>query len=193
MAQRSRAEGAAGMTTPTLKVEGLELRPTRHADLGFVRAAEAAPENRDFVGQWSHEDHARCIASDDCAHFTLFAEGEAPPAGYVILQGLETPDRSLLLRRLVVTRKGQGVGGRALRAAQRFCFETLGFHRLWLDVHEDNPARHLYERLGFVLEGRLRENVKRGEAYLSTLRMSLLDREYRRRADSEGAGAESGS
>jgi RimJ/RimL family protein N-acetyltransferase len=161
--------------------QGLRLRRTLTEEIPFVRAAEAAPEAGGFVGTWSEGEHAACIDDGDCGHWVI-EDGEGEPIGFVVLQGLQNPHLSLLLRRLVIVRKGAGAGRRTVAAVCRYCFEEIGFHRLWLDVREDNaPARRLYQRAGFVVEGRERECLRLEGRWLDMLRMSMLDREYRSR------------
>ena len=167
------------MTPLILEASGLRLRSTRDEEIAFVREAEAAPENSVFVGQWSDTVHAGCMRDGDCRHLVIEDPAEGELLGYVLLQGLRDPNLSMLLRRLVVAKKGRGAGPRAVEAVIRFCFEECNYHRLWLDVREDNaPARRMYERFGFVVEGCDRENVRLDGGYLSTLRMSMLDREF---------------
>ena len=167
------------MTAPTLNASGLRLRATRPEEIAFVREAEAAPENAEFVGQWTEDEHSECMQDTDCLHLVIEDPANGEFLGYVVLQGLRDPNRAMLLRRLVVARKGRGAGPRAVEAVIRYCFDTCRFHRLWLDVREDNaPARRIYERFGFVLEGRERENIRVGSRWLSTIRMSMLYREY---------------
>lgn len=61
--------------------------------------------------------------------------------------------------------RGQGVGGRALDAFLAFAANDLALRRIWLRVVEFNtPAIRLYERAGFVLEGRLVRHVMRAGA-----------------------------
>lgn len=183
------------MTALTLDASGLRLRSTEVADVAFVRQAESAPDSRAFVGQWSEAEHAACMDDPDCRHLVI----EDPPSGellgYVVLQGLRDPNRAMLLRRLVVASKGRGAGPRAVEAVIRYCFDDCGFHRLWLEVREDNSAaRRIYQRFGFVTEGRQRESVKVAEVYLDTLWMSMLEHEYRARSRpaSEAAPRQSG-
>jgi RimJ/RimL family protein N-acetyltransferase len=165
------------MTGVMLDAAGLRLRPTRPQDLAFVRGAEAAPENRDFVEQWSEAEHRACLEGDDCCHLTI-EEADGTPVGYVILEGLTDPGGSVLLRRIVVSRKGAGIGRRAMQAIERFCFEDLRALRLWLEVYDDNPvACGLYRRDGFRVEGTGRsEDGRHG-----VLRMVLKRRDYCRR------------
>ncbi|SDY71004.1 GNAT family N-acetyltransferase [Citreimonas salinaria] len=173
------------MTAVTLDASGLRLRSTDIADLTFVREAESAPENRAFVGQWTEAEHAACMDDADCRHLVIEDPRNGELLGYVVLQGLRDPSRAMLLRRLVVARKGRGAGPRAVEAVIRHCFDDCGLHRLWLEVREDNPAaRRIYERFGFVTEGRQRESVKVGESYVDTLWMSMLENEYAARSRS---------
>lgn len=174
------------MPALTLDASGLKLRSTEPADIPFVRETEAAPENSTFVGQWSEAEHAACMTAEDCRHLVIEDPQDGAFLGYVLLQGLRDPNLSMLLRRLVIAKKGRGAGPRAVEAVIRYCFDTCGFHRLWLDVREDNaPARRIYERFGFVVEGREREGVRTESGYLDTLHMSMLEQEYARLADKE--------
>ncbi|HEY9734721.1 MAG TPA: GNAT family protein [Trichocoleus sp.] len=169
----------------------LSLKPTQPQDLAFVLAAENHLDNRPYIHPWSQERHLEAIHSEDEAHFLLVAEDttqDARPVGYLILQGLTSPHRSLEMRRLVVTEKGQGYGRTALRLIQAFAFETRQAHRLWLDVKVHNQrAKRLYEQAGFVLEGCLRECLKTEQGYESLYLMSQLRSEYFQQLPSTGS------
>jgi RimJ/RimL family protein N-acetyltransferase len=135
----------------------LRLRSTREGDLGFVRTAESAEAARDYVEQWDEAAHAGCLADPDCAHFVVEESATALPVGFLVLQGLERGDEStpagILLRRLVMTRRGEGFGAQVLDAAMRHCFDTLSCRHMWLEVAADNAAaRGLYQRAGFFAE-----------------------------------------
>lgn len=74
----------------------------------------------------------------------------------------------------------RGYGTDALRTLLRFLFEQMNFHRLQLLVHEDNErAIHVYGKLGFVREGRLRDENFRGGRYTASLVMAVLADEFR--------------
>lgn len=160
-----------------MPVDKIVLRLTLPADLDFVLAAERHPDNALYVGQWSQARHEMAIASEDEAHFIVSRQGRQ--IGYVILAGLINPHSAISLRRIVVVDKGHGHGREILRWVKAFTFETLGYHRLWLDVIETNDrARRLYESEGFVTEGRLRESWRTGDRYESMLIMSILKSEH---------------
>ena len=156
----------------------IELRPTRPADLAWVLAAEQHFENAPYVGQWSRARHEEAIAAKDEAH--LVVEQTHQPVGYVILTGLENPHLAINLRRIVVVEKGNGYGRQILQWVKAFAFDTLSWHRLWLDVLVSNQrAQSLYKSEGFVVEGRLRDSWQTASGYEDMLIMSMLAPEYR--------------
>lgn len=74
---------------------------------------------------------------------------------------------------------GQGHGQDAVRLMLRHGFNTLNLNRIFLQVFETNQrAIHSYERTGFVLEGRLRQDMFKNGKYLDVLIMSVLRSEW---------------
>lgn len=156
----------------------IQLVPTNEEDLDFVKMAEQAPENAQFVGDWPREQHRAALSDPDILHFTVFNTSHKR-AGYVILTGVSGSDHNINLRRLVVTQKGTGHGTEVLHLVKRLCFEVLDAHRLWLDVVDDNTkAQHIYKKAGFVCEGVMRECMRYPDKYKSLIIMSILSQEY---------------
>ena len=156
----------------------LRLRPAREADLDFVVAAEADPDNAPFLAPSPREEHARFLR--DPLQRLLVAEAEGGPVGFALLR-LHPGDRAVELRRLAVTEKRRGYGRAALQRAMALAFEELGAHRLWLDVKPHNErARSLYRSAGFSEEGLLRDALFRGGRFESLVLMSILEDEWRR-------------
>lgn len=163
------------------------LRPTLPADLDFVLAAEQDEQNRRWILPWERSQHQSLLEDPDWAHWIIIAASTGGPVGFVILAGRTNPNHSVELKRIVVTQKGQGYGRATLRLVQQQVFEQWQAHRLWLDVKEHNErARWLYESVGFVVEGVLRECLKVEvspkdpftQKYESLVLLSLLRREY---------------
>jgi RimJ/RimL family protein N-acetyltransferase len=78
---------------------------------------------------------------------------------------------------------GRGYGTEATQLLVDHAFGTLNMHRVWLRNYEDNRrARHVYEELGFVLEGRQRDGDYRAGRYRDVLLLSILRPEWERRA-----------
>ncbi len=157
----------------------LRLRRTQEADLEFVLKAETDAENSPFIGQWTREQHRNIFAKPDMAHLIIEGFENALPIGYAILDGLQNPDQSIELKRIVVTVKGHGYGKEAIELIKEWVFESLDAHRLWLDFKDYNQrGRHVYQAVGFVQEGILRESLKVGNRFESLVVMSILRHEY---------------
>ncbi len=74
---------------------------------------------------------------------------------------------------------GQGYGSDVMRLLLRHGFNTLNLNRIYLHVFENNPgAIRSYEKVGFVHEGRLRQDVYKEGQYLDVLIMSVLRAEW---------------
>lgn len=148
------------------------------SDLEFVLAAEQGAKEGRFVGGWDKSEHRAAMRDADVAYWLIRMENR--PVGFVILRGLGSKDRSLELKRILLSETGKGYGRAALRLVKRLAFHTLHAHRLWLDVLEHNHrARHLYLSEGFVVEGTLRECMKIGNSFASLVVMSMLEADYR--------------
>jgi len=161
------------------KTMDIQLRRTTPNDLDFVLSAEQGAENKPFVSVWTRNEHLAALAAKDLAHLIIESRASNRSVGYIILAGLADPNRSIELRRIVVTEKNQGFGREALRLVKELAFEKLGGHRLWLDVKEHNlRARHVYESEGFVVEGVIRECIKTEAGFDSLVLMSMLKQEY---------------
>lgn len=80
--------------------------------------------------------------------------------GSVGMQGFDWRSRSAEIGLFVGEEdfRGRGIGTEAMILALGHAFETLNLHRVHLRVYEDNArARRVYEKIGFTLEGRLRD------------------------------------
>jgi diamine N-acetyltransferase len=76
--------------------------------------------------------------------------------------------------------RGKGHGTDMLRALLAFGFGQLRLERVWLDVYDFNPdARRVYERIGFVFEGRRRHAIFREGAYHDVDVLAILADEWR--------------
>lgn len=76
----------------------------------------------------------------------------------------------------------QGFGREIAETLQRYAFEELNLHRVWLRVNRANAgAVRCYEKAGFVHEGALRQGYLRNGIYDDVLIMGILEDEYRGR------------
>jgi [ribosomal protein S5]-alanine N-acetyltransferase len=75
---------------------------------------------------------------------------------------------------------GKGVGLEATQLMAGYGFERLNLHRINLGVFAEHQAAvRCYERAGFKIEGRLREDLFQGGERKDRLLMGLLRSEYR--------------
>ncbi len=134
--------------------------------------------NEHFICLYPKEKHIDLLSDKNCLHLSIIRKDNNKLAGHIILFGLNN-NKSLEFRRITINQKGFGFGREALKLIKKLCFEHLEFHRLWLDVYDDNiRAIKLYESEGFVQEGLLRDNTKIENAYRSQRIYSILEDEY---------------
>lgn len=76
---------------------------------------------------------------------------------------------------------GKGYGEDAVSVLLDYAFDHLNMHRVHLGVFATNArAQGLYRKLGFVDEGTDRESIFKDGRYIDNIRMSILDREWKR-------------
>jgi RimJ/RimL family protein N-acetyltransferase len=81
---------------------------------------------------------------------------------------------------------GNGYGPEAIKWGLDWAFKMAGLHRIGLSVYEWNPkARKVYEKLGFVTEGREREVSWFQGKWWDTINMSILDYEWEKLQNKE--------
>jgi RimJ/RimL family protein N-acetyltransferase len=84
--------------------------------------------------------------------------------------------------------QGKGYGSEAILWALRWAFVTRGLHRVNISAFGYNEgAIRLYERLGFVLEGKRREFVWFEGKWYDDYTMGMLEHEWRDRYGHGGA------
>jgi RimJ/RimL family protein N-acetyltransferase len=157
----------------------MRLRPTMTSDLDYVLSVEQDAQNLPFITPWERTQHEGAVRFPDFRHFIIEAGPQYERSGFVILQGCRNPHGSVELKRMVLQRKGQGLGRACVRLLKQIAFRDLRAHRFWLDVKSANTrALQLYASEGFVEEGRLRDSVRVPGGYDSLVVMSVLESEY---------------
>ena len=134
----------------------MTLRPATAADFAFIRALAQRADNAPFI---TDEDETALQAYLDSPDAALLIWQGAGAAGYGLFCGLTDTAGTVELRRLALDQPGGGRGRAFVGALVAHAFDGLGAARLWLDASGENlRAQHLYESLGFTLEGRLRRH-----------------------------------
>ena len=135
--------------------------------------------NGKFVNHYTREKHIELLSDKDCGHIAIRRIDNDQLVGHMIIFGLNSFDKVLEFRRVTINEKGHGFGKEAVKLLKELCFTELKYHRLWLDVFDDNErAIHIYESEGFTLEGVLRDNYKTETGYRSQRIYSILEHEF---------------
>jgi len=174
---------ATAWTSPTLRGERVLLRPLGPRDTDDLWVDVQDPEGRRLTGTHRHftyEEIAAYCASraDKTDRITLAVTtiDSAVYRGEVVLMDHDEPNRSAGLRiGLAPNARGQGLGIEALRLVLAHAFGPLGLHRVSLEVFAFNArAIHVYEKVGFRHEGRMRDALWWDGAPHDTLLMAAL-------------------
>lgn len=116
------------------------------------------------------------------ASFAVVTKAEDRLIGGVSLEGTNAENRSAVLGVAIGDRScwDGGYGTDVMRTACRVGFEMMNLHRVELTVFAGNErARHVYEKVGFRVEGRRREAHYKYGRYHDVLVMGLLEGELR--------------
>jgi len=70
--------------------------------------------------------------------------------------------------------RGKGIGTFVMKELMRLAKENFHIEQLHLEVYEGNPAKHLYDRLGFKQYGVQKHFLKEGDKYVDKILMMKL-------------------
>ena len=162
-------------------IEGkrLRLRRANMTDLNYIMTLQYAPENLKFIVPFDKDYHSEIINSDGSEKLDVIIEeldtGQA--VGYFMLRTMDKP--CIEFTHVIIGRKRLGYGREALKLLLKWSFEIKDFHRVWIDCKDYNKiALRLYESLGFVREGFLREILLTDGVYENLIVLGMLDNEY---------------
>lgn len=162
-------------------IEGRRLR-LRHAnvtDLNYIMTLQYTPENLKFIVPFDEKYHREIITSDGSKKLDVIVEEieTGNSVGYFMLREVDSP--FVEFTHVIIGKKGLGYGREALKLLLKWAFEVKDFHRVWIDCKDYNKiALRLYESLGFVREGFLREILLTNGVYENLIVFGMLDREY---------------
>lgn len=169
----------------------------------LVRLRAREPEDEPLLYQWfndsevtqhltiryplSHAQEREFIEGASRIGYNHASFGVETIAERRLIGGLElgkvSPEnRSALLGIAIGDKKfwDGGYGTDAMRVLCRFGFEMMNLHRIELEVFSENArAAHVYEKVGFRLEGTRRSAVFKSGRYQDVHVMGLLEGELR--------------
>ena len=138
------------------------------------------------MATWDETRWFENLANRPAEERPLALEGRLPdgnwiPIGNVGLHKIEWTNRCAEFGIFIGDKAfwNNGYGSEATRLTLKHGFETLNLNRIYLHVYETNlRAVHVYEKVGFVHEGRLRQAFYRSGHYSDDLVMSILRSEW---------------
>jgi RimJ/RimL family protein N-acetyltransferase len=167
-------------------MKSAELRRAGTADLAYLAELGGDPTVEPFLvpGSGSLEQLEALLrqaeADGDPAGLFVIQTPAGEPLGGLALELVSRHSRICQLRRLMVApaARGSGVATAAVRLACRRALIEHGFHRVQTETYGDNlPARRLFERVGFVLEGVRRRAYWRRDEWLDGVLYGILAEE----------------
>jgi RimJ/RimL family protein N-acetyltransferase len=174
---------------PTLLGEKVLLRPVAAADV--ADALEPDPEGDRFTGshprpgglsrEFKENWYATRADHDDRLDLAVVDRATGRFAGEVVLNELDPDNQSCNFRIYLFynQNRNRGLGTEATRLILAHAFETVGLHRVDLEVYAFNPrARRVYEKVGFVYEGTRRQSLRWDGEWIDADIMSILAPEW---------------
>lgn len=134
----------------------------------------------------AHEEHwfeeqLKLDAAAQAYVIEVRREPEWASIGVVGFEALDWRNRSIECGLFIGERSvwNAGHGTDTMRTVSRFVFRELNLNRILLRVFEDNlGAIRCYEKVGFKVEGRLRQDRYQDGRYLDTIVMGLLRADF---------------
>ena len=155
----------------------LRLRAADNADLDYIMKLQFAAENLKFIVPFGEDYHRAILKSADKLDVIIEERETGERVGYFMLRELDTLCAEYT--HVIIEKKNRGYGREALKLLLKWTFEIKKYHRVWIDCKDYNSiALHLYESLGFVREGVLREILLTNGVYENLIVLGMLDREY---------------
>jgi RimJ/RimL family protein N-acetyltransferase len=152
---------------PVLPGERVRLEQLGPAVLDAYWAALNDPEGKRLTGthaDFTRQQAERWLASragqTDRADWAAISVADGSYLGEAVLNDLD-PDNGVCGFRIALAGPhlyGRGLGTEMTRLVLGHAFDTVGLHRVELQVYAFNPrAQRVYEKCGFRVEGRRRE------------------------------------
>jgi RimJ/RimL family protein N-acetyltransferase len=130
----------------------------------------------------SYEKDIRTIDKREVGEFSIYTLGEdARHIGSIGYRSLDIVARRCVVGLGIGEKElwGKGYGTDALKALINYLFKTMNLKRIQLDTWSGNTrAIRAYEKCGFVVEGRLRNDAFIDGKYYDTIVMGLLRDEF---------------
>lgn len=138
------------------------------------------------LDRYTYEETKAFVETDilDASHskcYIIEEKRQQRPIGIISLVNMDSKNRNaeLIIDIGEKSEWGKGIGTTAIQLILDYAFRELNHHRLSLKVFSLNSrAQHVYEKLGFIEEGRVRQCLFREGKWFDMIHMGLLHEEY---------------
>lgn len=177
-----------------MESKNLIIRPSNREDLETFYKWEIMPEVTKFFSIRDNQTMEEVVevfeeaeVNSASKQFTIIAKeensisnGQEKLIGRIVLADIIPGWKCEIFRIYIgeLEYRGRGLGEEAMKLIMNYCFNKLDVVRLYLDHYTDNPASHLYLKLGFSYEGILRKNCRKNGILYDVHLMSILRDEY---------------
>lgn len=167
-----------------------QIRRIEESDLEWLKELRESPETNKYLGtfcllnsalqkKWFDSllnDSKRCYMA-----FERTSNDRVELIGLIRITDIDYINRSICVGGdLIQEFRGKGYAKKMYKLIFKYGFDYLNMHRLYLYVLNDNiVAKTLYKKLGFTLEGILRDAIFSEGRYKNYELMSILDNEYK--------------
>ncbi|GAA0590966.1 spermidine N1-acetyltransferase [Virgibacillus siamensis] len=163
----------------------LRLRTIEKTDLEFLHKLNNDPDVMKFWFEEPYmsmeklkEAHEKSQNSTQHRQFILALDNEK--IGYVGLFDMEERHRNAEFGIMIDPEfQGNGYAGKATKLALEYGFQQLNLHKIFLFVAKKNEkAIHIYEKIGFQIEGELKEHFFVDGTYHDAVMMRIFQRDF---------------
>ncbi|MGC4944345.1 GNAT family N-acetyltransferase [Kribbella sp. DT2] len=172
---------------PILTGELVVLRVLDEQDFPAMKAAMDDPEVARLTGSHEEIGDEKTLEwirtrkdQPDRLDLAIVDKATGEAVGEAVLNEYDPDNQSCNFRILIgPSGRGRGLGTEATRLIVGYGIEVLGLHRISLGVYAFNPrAQRAYEKAGFVVEGRLRDDLLWEGEWVDSTVMSVLATEW---------------
>jgi len=164
----------------------LRLRPLESSDLGFLHGLRSDSDIACGFFAWrpitqSQQEKWYDSAMKDLAKVLFIAEivrlETVEPhgrIGFCQVADIDHRNGTAEVGGFMISKssQGRGYGSKMIDMLVEFCFNDIGLRKLYLEVFANNIAVGVYKKLGFMIEGTLKEHVWKSGCWQDVLIMS---------------------
>ena len=165
------------------------LRAMELSDMELYREDMNLPETETAVGGWSYPVSSyqqerwfeSAAGNGNNQRFTICDKETNRPVGMINLVNIDMKNGVAFsgIRLFGDENKGKGYGKDAVFAIMEYAFNQLRLNRLEGSILVTNePSKKLYEKCGWIVEGKKREAVFKNGRFIDELQVAILKSDY---------------